>query len=85
MFGLTFLAIIELLTGYALDSDMNGTFSDSLGRRFKYYILFILNGVGQSLVFPGISHINSNWFGKGKRGTVMGIWNSCIYIGNIYG
>ena len=27
----------------------------------------------------------ANWFGKGKRGLIMGIWNSHTSIGNILG
>ena len=27
----------------------------------------------------------ANWFGKGKRGLIMGIWNSHTSIGNIIG
>ena len=26
-----------------------------------------------------------NWFGKGKRGLIMGIWNSHTSVGNILG
>ena len=82
LFGLTFLGVIELLMGFLISQGFSGNFTVG---KYIYWILFTLNGVGQSLVFPGISHINSNWFGKGKRGTLMGMWNACIYLGNFYG
>ena len=82
LFGLMFLGVIEAVMGFLIGLGYGGEFRAS---NWIFWILFTLNGVGQSLVFPGISHINSNWFGKGKRGTLMGMWNACIYLGNFYG
>lgn len=39
----------------------------------------------QSFGWPSIMAIMGNWFGKGKHGSLMGIWNSHSYIGNIVG
>ncbi|XP_018420480.1 PREDICTED: glucose-6-phosphate exchanger SLC37A2 isoform X1 [Nanorana parkeri] len=51
-----------------------------------YYILFqILNGVAQTTGWPSVVALMGNWFGKGKRGFIMGIWNSHTAVGNILG
>uniref|UniRef100_A0A6I8SJ95 Glucose-6-phosphate exchanger SLC37A2 n=1 Tax=Xenopus tropicalis TaxID=8364 RepID=A0A6I8SJ95_XENTR len=51
-----------------------------------YYILFqILNGLAQTTGWPSVVTCMGNWFGKGKRGFIMGIWNSHTAVGNILG
>ncbi|KAG8434670.1 hypothetical protein GDO86_012871 [Hymenochirus boettgeri] len=51
-----------------------------------YFILFqILNGLAQTTGWPSVVTCMGNWFGKGKRGFIMGIWNSHTAVGNILG
>ncbi|KAG9482420.1 glucose-6-phosphate exchanger SLC37A2 isoform X2 [Eleutherodactylus coqui] len=51
-----------------------------------YYILFqILNGLAQTTGWPSVVACMGNWFGKGRRGFIMGIWNSHTAVGNILG
>ncbi|XP_069803052.1 glucose-6-phosphate exchanger SLC37A2 isoform X1 [Dendropsophus ebraccatus] len=51
-----------------------------------YYILFqILNGLAQTTGWPSVVACMGNWFGKGKRGFIMGVWNSHTAVGNILG
>lgn len=45
----------------------------------------ILGGLCQSSGWPSVVSIMANWFGKGKRGLVMGIWNAHTSVGNIAG
>ena len=45
----------------------------------------ILGGMFQTTGWPGVVTVMANWFGKGKRGLIMGIWNSHTSIGNILG
>ena len=45
----------------------------------------ILSGVLQTTGWPGVVTVMANWFGKGKRGLIMGIWNSHTSLGNILG
>lgn len=45
----------------------------------------VLAGVFQSTGWPSVVSIMANWFGKGKRGLVMGVWNAHTSIGNILG
>ncbi len=42
-------------------------------------------GLFQSTGWPSVVSIVANWFGKGKRGLIMGIWNAHTSIGNILG
>merc|ERR1719244_1602620 len=51
-----------------------------------YLILIqIIGGMFQTTGWPGVVTVMANWFGKGKRGLIMGIWNSHTSIGNILG
>ena len=45
----------------------------------------IAAGVFQATGWPSVVSIMANWYGKGKRGLVMGIWNAHTSIGNIVG
>uniref|UniRef100_A0A8D0DI19 Glucose-6-phosphate exchanger SLC37A2 n=1 Tax=Salvator merianae TaxID=96440 RepID=A0A8D0DI19_SALMN len=51
-----------------------------------YFVLVqILNGLAQTTGWPSVVTCVGNWFGKGKRGLIMGIWNSHTSVGNILG
>ena len=51
-----------------------------------YFVLVqVLSGVLQTTGWPGVVTVMANWFGKGKRGLIMGIWNSHNSLGNILG
>ena len=53
---------------------------------FSYYIFVSVSaGLFQSTGWPSVVSIVANWFGKGKRGLIMGIWNAHTSIGNILG
>lgn len=45
----------------------------------------IVCGLFQSIGWPCVVAIVGNWFGKAKRGLIMGIWNSHTSVGNIIG
>lgn len=45
----------------------------------------VVAGVFQSTGWPSVVAIMANWFGKGKRGLVMGVWNAHTSLGNILG
>lgn len=44
-----------------------------------------LGGIFQTSGWPGVVTIVGNWFGKGKRGLIFGVWNSHTSLGNILG
>lgn len=51
-----------------------------------YFVLIqAIGGVFQTSGWPGVVTVVGNWFGKGKRGLIFGIWNSHTSLGNILG
>ncbi|CAH9098012.1 unnamed protein product [Cuscuta europaea] len=53
---------------------------------FYYYLTVqMLAGLFQSTGWPSVVAVVGNWFGKKKRGLIMGIWNAHTSIGNITG
>lgn len=54
--------------------------------RFSFYLLTqCINGFVQSSGWPAVVALMGNWFGKAKRGLIMGVWNSHTSFGNIFG
>ncbi|XP_002510951.3 putative glycerol-3-phosphate transporter 1 [Ricinus communis] len=53
---------------------------------FYYFLIAqMLAGLFQSTGWPSVVAVLGNWFGKRKRGLIMGIWNAHTSIGNISG
>ncbi|XP_059895848.1 glucose-6-phosphate exchanger SLC37A1 isoform X5 [Gadus macrocephalus] len=50
-----------------------------------YVSVQVANGLVQTTGWPSVVTCISNWFGKGRRGLVMGVWNSHTSVGNILG
>jgi sugar phosphate permease len=50
-----------------------------------FRVTMVAAGVFQSTGWPSVVAIMANWFGKGKRGLVMGVWNAHTSLGNILG
>ncbi|XP_006258408.2 glucose-6-phosphate exchanger SLC37A1 [Alligator mississippiensis] len=50
-----------------------------------YLVAQIANGLVQTTGWPSVVTCIGNWFGKGRRGFIMGIWNSHTSVGNILG
>uniref|UniRef100_A0A672V815 Glucose-6-phosphate exchanger SLC37A2 n=1 Tax=Strigops habroptila TaxID=2489341 RepID=A0A672V815_STRHB len=50
-----------------------------------FIIMQVCNGLVQTTGWPSVVACVGNWFGKGKRGLIMGIWNSHTSVGNILG
>lgn len=59
----------------------------SYGIHHLWYFLFIqiIGGIVQSTGWPSVVTCIGNWFGKGRRGLIFGIWNSHTSVGNILG
>ena len=53
--------------------------------KFKCITEFIAFCTFIRKIFTGVVTVIANWFGKGKRGVIMGIWNSHTSVGNILG
>lgn len=53
---------------------------------FYYYLVVqMLAGLFQSSGWPSVVAVMGKWFGKRKRGLIMGIWNAHTSVGNISG
>ncbi|KAH0665684.1 hypothetical protein KY285_026890 [Solanum tuberosum] len=53
---------------------------------FYYYLIIqMIAGLFQSTGWPSVVAVVGNWFGKKKRGLIMGIWNAHTSVGNITG
>ncbi|KAL8051005.1 hypothetical protein ABFX02_06G117600 [Erythranthe guttata] len=53
---------------------------------FYYYLIVqMFAGLFQSTGWPSVIAVVGNWFGKKKRGLIMGVWNSHTSFGNIIG
>ncbi|KAM7398402.1 hypothetical protein PAMA_006352 [Pampus argenteus] len=50
-----------------------------------YAFIQVMNGLMQTTGWPAVVACVGNWFGKGKRGLIMGVWNSHTSVGNILG
>lgn len=72
---------------------MSGLFTCLFGLGFylnihslAYYgFIQVMNGLMQTTGWPSVVACVGNWFGKGKRGFIMGVWNSHTSVGNILG
>lgn len=53
---------------------------------FTFFLAIqIVGGFFQSTGWPSVVTCVGNWFGKGKRGFIMGVWNAHTSVGNILG
>lgn len=53
---------------------------------FGYFLAIqIIGGAFQTTGWPGVVTVVANWFGKGKKGLIFGVWNSHTSVGNILG
>ena len=52
---------------------------------YYFVAVQIMAGVFQSTGWPSVVSVVGNWFGKSKRGLIMGIWNAHTSVGNILG
>ena len=55
-----------------------GFYSSLCGARLRIWSVELLE-------FFQVVPLVGNWFGYGRRGLIMGVWNSHVFIGNILG
>jgi OPA family glycerol-3-phosphate transporter-like MFS transporter 1/2 len=46
-----------------------------------FFPLCHCTGLLQASGWPSVVSVMANWFGKGKRGLIMGIWNAHTSVG----
>jgi len=75
--GMIFSGIFTFLFGFAYNAGIHSL----------WYLLAIqvILGMFQATGWPGVVSVMANWFGKGRRGLIMGLWNSHTSLGNILG
>uniref|UniRef100_A0A4W3H2H0 Glucose-6-phosphate exchanger SLC37A2 n=1 Tax=Callorhinchus milii TaxID=7868 RepID=A0A4W3H2H0_CALMI len=70
---------------------LSGLFTSLFGLGFYWkihniwFFVIVANGLVQTTGWPSVVTCVGNWFGKGKRGFIMGVWNSHTSVGNILG
>lgn len=53
---------------------------------FSFYLAMqMVAGIFQATGWPSVVAVIGNWFGKRKRGLIMGVWNAHTSVGNISG
>ncbi|KAL5724008.1 hypothetical protein ACHQM5_007328 [Ranunculus cassubicifolius] len=50
-----------------------------------YLVMQMIAGLFQATGWPSVVAVIGNWFGKRKRGLIMGVWNAHTSVGNITG
>ncbi|KNA09748.1 hypothetical protein SOVF_150790 [Spinacia oleracea] len=50
-----------------------------------FLVMQMIAGLFQATGWPSVVAVIGNWFGKRKRGLIMGIWNAHTSVGNIAG
>ncbi|XP_015126359.1 glucose-6-phosphate exchanger SLC37A2 isoform X2 [Diachasma alloeum] len=79
-----FLSLGMLLSG--ISSYLLGISKPYDIHNLGYFILIqAMGGVFQTTGWPGVVTVIGNWFEKGKRGLIFGVWNSHTSLGNILG
>ncbi|XP_043472889.1 glucose-6-phosphate exchanger SLC37A2 isoform X1 [Leptopilina heterotoma] len=79
-----FLALGMLTSGIA--SYLFGIARSYNIHSLSYLILVqTFGGICQTTGWPGVVTVVGNWFGRGNRGLIFGIWNSHTSLGNILG
>jgi len=75
--GMIFSGLFTFLFGLSFSGDIHSL----------WYLLAIqgILGMFQATGWPGVVTVIANWFGKGRRGLIMGLWNSHTSLGNILG
>ncbi|XP_076438467.1 glucose-6-phosphate exchanger SLC37A2-like [Babylonia areolata] len=79
-----FLTVGMLCTGASVAMFGVGYFLNI--HNFAFYLCMqVVAGGFQSSGWPAVVAAVGNWFGPGRRGVIMGIWNSHTSVGNILG
>ena len=82
LFGLAYFANIHSLAFFIV---IQVTHSLSSWDNKSVKTRQIITGAFQASGWPGVVTVMANWFGKGRRGLIMGLWNSHTSLGNILG
>merc|ERR1711970_1479059 len=76
-FGMVASGLFTFLFGFAYFAGLHSI--------WYFLMVQVICGIFQTAGWPGVVTVVGNWFGKGRRGLIMGVWNSHTSIGNIVG
>ncbi|KAL6127884.1 hypothetical protein ACLB2K_071245 [Fragaria x ananassa] len=76
---------VAFLAVYAIGMYFSGHLGDRINLRIFLTTGMVGTGLFQSTGWPSVVAVVGNWFGKKKRGLIMGIWNAHTSVGNITG
>ncbi|KAK4800787.1 hypothetical protein SAY86_021274 [Trapa natans] len=82
---------VAFLACYSLGMYVAGHLGDTLDLRLFLTFgmmgsgIFMVAGMFQATGWPSVVAVIGNWFGKWKRGLIMGVWNAHTSVGNISG
>ncbi|XVF47977.1 hypothetical protein PTKIN_Ptkin03bG0153200 [Pterospermum kingtungense] len=77
VFGMMGSGLFTIIFGFAYWFDVH---------LLSYFMgVQVVSGIFQSIGWPCVVSVVGNWFGKEKRGLIMGVWTSHTSVGNIIG
>ncbi|GAB6027695.1 hypothetical protein CHUAL_001934 [Chamberlinius hualienensis] len=76
-FGMILSGVFTYLFGIAYNYNIH--------QLWYFIVIQAIGGIVQSSGWPSVVTCIGNWFGKGRRGLIFGIWNSHTSVGNILG
>lgn len=82
---LRFLLAAGMLGSAAAAGAMAAAYFLSVHRLWFFLAAQVASGLFQSVGWPCVVAVVGNWFGKSRRGLVMGVWSSHTSVGNILG
>ena len=75
-------ARVMLILGFLITIAMNFLFGFS-STFLLFFFIWTVNGYGQSVGWPSVIKVVSNWFSVRERGKIMGLWGTCYTVGDV--
>ncbi len=73
---------VMLALGFCITITMNLLFGFS-SSFVLFFLVWTVNGYGQSVGWPSVIKVMSNWFSVRERGKIMGLWGTCYTVGDV--
>ncbi len=73
---------VMLALGFCITIVMNLLFGFS-SSFVLFFLIWTINGYGQSVGWPSVIKVLSNWFSVRERGKIMGPWGTCYTVGDV--
>ncbi len=73
---------VMLALGFCVTIAMNLLFGFS-STFLLFFLVWTVNGYAQSVGWPSVIKVLSNWFSMRERGKIMGPWGTCYTVGDV--